>query len=276
MKKDFIKTESAGNDFILFDHTEGESLPNLEKNIIKLCTRKLGIGADGVLIIENIEKESSADFRMRIFNPDGGEAEMCGNGARCAAYWFFLKTGKSKLKFQTLGGMISASVSSSGRVRLGMPSPQGTELDILLNLGKDQLSMSFINTGVPHAVIETDRLEQVDVDSLGRKIRNHPHFSPAGTNVDFVQVTGKNSVSVRTYERGVEEETLACGTGSVASVLIKALKGKVSSPVTVKTRGGALLKVYFKLSDAEDLISRLYDVKLEGKVNIVFSGSIDL
>lgn len=273
MKKEFVKIESAGNDFILLDHLKGETLNTLKKNVIKLCARKHGIGADGVLIIE---KEETADFRMRIFNPDGGEAEMCGNGARCAAYWFFTKSGSSDMKFQTLGGTISAAVSSSGKVRLSMPPPEGTRLDILLSIGSSPLSLSFMNTGVPHAVIETDRLEQIEVNSLGRRIRSHSHFSPAGTNVDFVQVTGPKSISVRTYERGVEEETLACGTGSVASALVEALRGKVSSPVTVKTRGGALLKVHFKLSDSDDLISRVYDVKLEGKVNIVFSGSIDL
>jgi diaminopimelate epimerase len=274
MKIKFIKTEGAGNDFILVDmigkKETGVKWPEFAK---KTCARKLGIGADGVLVLEN---SPNADFKMRIFNPDGSEAEMCGNGARCCTSYYFKKKSVDNTKFETMAGMLKAEKARENNVRLLMTSPVDTKLDMIINTGHGEMSVSFSNTGVPHAVVETEHLDNVDVEMLGRAIRYNENFMPQGTNVDFVSVTGKSSISVRTYERGVEQETLACGTGVVASAIISGLKGRVSSPVTVLTKGQDKMKVYFKISQHDDLISRINDVKLEGKVNEIYEGSIEL
>jgi len=274
MKLEFVKLEGGGNDFILFDMRNTDKDLKWNKIVAEVCKRKHGIGADGVLLIED---EPGVDFRMRIFNPDGGEAEMCGNGARCCALYYARTKGVSEMKFNTMAGMMKAEMGKNSQVKLSLPSPTQTRLDILLKLAdKKEMGVSFINTGVPHVIVETNKLEDIDVNGLGRQIRYHNEFAPAGTNADFVEVTGEHSLKIRTYERGVEEETLACGTGVIASAVISSLKGRVTPPVEVLTRGGEKMKVYFKQSESEDLLSRVNDVKLEGKVNRVFSGSIEL
>jgi diaminopimelate epimerase len=274
MKINFIKTEGGGNDFVLIDRINNSSEDiSWNKFVPGICARKHGVGADGVLVLEN---HPQCDFTMRIFNPDGSEVEMCGNGARCCAFYYFKKENVDTTKFNTLAGIMQAESGTNKRVKLSLPDPIEIRLDMLIKLDTNELSVSSINTGVPHVIVETERLETIDVNDLGRKIRYNEEFSPKGTNVDFVEATGKSSIEVRTYERGVEEETLACGTGVVASAVIESLKGRVAPPVNVKTRGGEIMKVYFKQSDKEDLISRVYDVKLEGKANIVFEGEIEL
>jgi len=274
MKLEFYKVESSGNDFIIIDNTSASySRINFSKIFREICERKRSVGADGVLLLE---KDSPADFRMRIFNSDGGEVEMCGNGARCCAYYHFLKTGSRKMRFTTKAGVMEAAASKSGMVKLGMPPPSGTSLDMLLKIGADPISVSYINTGVPHAVIETDRVNSLDVENIGRTLRHHREFAPEGTNVDFAEVTGPSEIKMRTYERGVEGETLACGTGAVACAVITGLKGKTSPPVNIETRGGDILKVHFKMTDSEDLLSRVYDVKLEGRVRVVFKGEMEI
>ncbi|MBN2407852.1 MAG: diaminopimelate epimerase [Elusimicrobia bacterium] len=274
MKLRFDKMEGTGNDFILIDNLEGlYDDTDWGKPVIRLCRRKLGIGADGVLILE---KERGSDFRMRIFNPDGQEVEMCGNGARCSAFYWCLKEKKESVRFNTLAGIMSAEIGKGNMVRLSLTPPADARLDLLIKIENKEMSVSFINTGVPHVVVESEKIDSIDVDRLGRGIRYNEVFAPHGTNANFVQVTGEKSLYVRTYERGVEEETLACGTGVVASAVIESLKGKVSPPVTVKTKGGETMNVYFKQSKEDDLISRIYDVKLEGGVNRVFSGEVEL
>ena len=273
MNINFVKTEGAGNDFILVDMID-EKEPGIQWPVFakKACRRKRGVGADGVLVLEDSQ---NADFRMRIFNPDGSEAEMCGNGARCCAYYYFRKKTTDNTKFETMAGVMKAEAGSGNNVRLLMTSPVDTRLDMVINTGSSEMSVCFTNTGVPHAVVETEHLENIDVAGLGRSIRYNENFMPQGTNVDFINVTGKSSISVRTYERGVEQETLACGTGVVASAVISGLKNRVSSPVTVLTRGGDTMKVHFRMSKMEDLLSRVYDVKLEGKVNEIYEGNIE-
>ncbi|MFH1416497.1 MAG: diaminopimelate epimerase [Elusimicrobiota bacterium] len=274
MNIDFVKIEGAGNDFVLIDRIDtGSETIKWKKVVPSLCRRKFGIGADGVLVLE---PHDDSDFKMRIFNPDGGEVSMCGNGARCSAYYYFSREEVSSTKFCTGAGIMRAEASKKGRIRLSMTQPTGIELDILIRTEDGELSVSFIDTGVPHVVVETEKLDSLDVEKLGRAIRHNERFLPEGTNADFLQVTGKSSLEVRTYERGVEGETLACGTGAVASAIIASLKNKVVPPVDIKTRGGDVMKVYFQKSDDEDLISRIYDVKLEGAVNRVFTGSFDI
>lgn len=274
MKIKFVKTEGGGNDFILIDRIK-QNTGNIDwsKLVLPMCRRKYGVGADGVLVLEGSPKY---DFTMRIFNPDGSEVQMCGNGARCSAYYYFKEKKVNSVKFSTLAGILKAAAGSNKHVKLSLTDPVETKLDILIKIDEHEMSVSYINTGVPHVVVEADRLEDLDVENLGKSIRYNEAFAPEGTNADFVKITGKSSIEIRTYERGVEAETLACGTGVVASAVIESLKNRVKPPVSVMTKGGENMKVYFKQSQDEDLISRVYDVKLEGKVNQVFAGEISL
>jgi len=215
--------------------------------------------------------------QMRIFNSDGSEAEMCGNGARCAAFWASIrplpwkllsKAVNNEVVMSTKAGIIRAEIRGD-EVKVRLTNPKHMKLDIPVKLNGRTLRVNFINTGVPHAVVFVSGLDAIDVDSLGRQIRLHPKFQPAGTNVDFVEVTGEKDIRVRTYERGVEGETLACGTGSVASALISGLRLKSAGarPFIVHTRSGEIIKVYF--SSGNDAFK---DVWLEGKVRIVYKG----
>ena len=244
---------ASGNDFVVI------ATPKLLTLARKVCDRKYGIGADGLLLLE---KSKKADIRMRIFNVDGSEAEMCGNGARCTALW-----AKSKnLKIETKAGIIESEVVNSN-VKIKLTDPKDIKLGIPIRVNNRLLKLDFINTGVPHAVIFVEGLEKIEVSALGREIRYHRQFAPAGTNVNFVEVVDNNSIQVRTYERGVEDETLACGTGSVASALIFALKSGAHEKIKVHTRGGEIIRVYFMLQR-----NRFSDVWLEGKVSMVFKG----
>jgi len=253
----FTKMVASGNDFVVV-----ESLPEgsfLKKLAIEACDRKFGIGADGLLILS---KAGSGAIRMRIFNSDGSEAQMCGNGARCAA----LYTGKKNIKIKTLAGIIAAEVNT-GSVKIKLTKPKAAELDIPLKVNGRGLSVNFINTGVPHAVVFVEGIAKINVREIGRQVRNNKKFFPAGTNVDFIEVLSKNEVRIRTYERGVEDETLACGTGSVAAALIFALKTGALNKVNMCTESGEILRVYFKKDE-----SGFSEVWLEGKAKIVYRG----
>jgi diaminopimelate epimerase len=227
-----------------------------------MCDRKFGIGADGLLVFEN---SRVADIRMRIFNADGSQAQMCGNGARCIA----LFTARHKtLKIETQAGIISAQVDKDN-VKIRLTDPTDLKVGISLRLNSRQLKADFINTGVPHAVIFVQGLEDIDVFRLGRLIRHHNKFAPAGTNVNFVEVLKEDLIKLRTYERGVEDETLACGTGSAAAAIITALRlGLLTSrKIKIQTKSQEVLQVYFE-RDA----SKFKNVWLEGKARIVYAG----
>jgi diaminopimelate epimerase len=267
MKIPFMKMSGSGNDFILIDHREPFLQEDRLKDFIrKVCQRRISVGADGLILIEPSQK---ADFKWRFYNADGSEAEMCGNGGRCVARFAHLKgiAGPS-LSFETLAGMISAQVSGK-RVKLQMTKPHGLKLDQKISVEGEERIMSSINTGVPHAVIFVEDLEGTDVVQMGRATRRHAHFAPAGTNANFVRLEGPSLLSIRTYERGVEDETLACGTGVVASGLIAAFKGFVKSPVSIKTRGGEVLTVHFEIETGE-----AKKVFFEGDVHIIYEGEM--
>jgi diaminopimelate epimerase len=267
MKIPFMKMSGSGNDFILIDHREPFLKEDRLKEFIrKVCRRRISVGADGLILIERSKK---ADFKWRYYNADGSEAEMCGNGGRCAARFAYLKgvTGPS-LKFETLAGILSAQVDEK-RVKLEMTKPFGLKLDeTLLIDGKKQV-FSSINTGVPHAVLFVEDLEGLDTVTIGKTIRFHSNFAPSGTNVNFIRLEKGSQLSIRTYERGVEDETLACGTGAVASALIAAFKGLVKSPVSIKTRGGEVLTVYFEIEARE--VKRVF---FEGDVHIIYEAEM--
>jgi len=261
---EFTKMVASGNDFVVVDSREGSRAQGLRELAKSICDRRYGIGADGLLIIE---KSKTADFKMRIFNPDGSEAEMCGNGARCAALFAVTNkiTGK-KMKFETLAGIIEAGVNGEN-VKLKMSDPKDLRRQIKLSIENEEYLAHFVNTGVPHTVIYTEDLSSLDVKRLGRQIRNHEVFAPKGTNVNFVETEKGGILKVRTYERGVEDETLACGTGVTASSVISAFERDFKSPVTCITKSGDKLKVYFKRRG-----DNFTDVYLEGGAKTVFCG----
>lgn len=265
----FVKMEGSGNDFVMMSASTVKAV-DLSKLAKRACDRKYGIGADGLILLGASKK---ADVAMRIFNADGSEAEMCGNGARCAALYASKKCKKKKLTIETRAGLLSAKIGKLS-IALKMTNPYDLRRGLLLNAAGKTYEADYINTGVPHTVIEVDDVERVDVKILGGLIRRHDVFLPAGTNVDFVKVLASDYLVLRTYERGVEDETLACGTGSVASAIIAVLKARdknkqldKSYKVRVMTRSGEALYVYFKLKD-----DKILDVWLQGRARIVFKG----
>jgi diaminopimelate epimerase len=264
----FTKMNGSGNDFILIDHRSGFLKDVLMPEFVRtVCRRRESIGADGLILIETSEV---ADFKWRFYNADGSEAEMCGNGGRCAARFAVQKgIAGSKLTFETVAGLIQAEVR--GRTVVLQLSPPGELLTRrTIAVDGNPVSLGSINTGVPHVVIPVEDLEAVPVKTLGRKIRFHEEFQPAGTNVNFIRIADPFHIAIRTYERGVEDETLACGTGSVASVLVCGALGQVKSPVQVRTKGGEVLTVHFAQRNA-DSFSR---VSLEGDTCLVFEGTL--
>ncbi len=261
----FSKLSGSGNDFILIDNRKtGISAAELSQMARRLCQRKFSVGADGLIAIEASEK---ADFRWQFFNSDGSSAEMCGNGGRCAAR-FALARGiaQARLCFETLAGPIRAEVFGT-RVKLELLPPEGFTPEMTIPLETEKIQAVFVNTMVPHTVVCVDEIEAVDVKSLGRQIRFHDLFQPAGTNANFVQMGEDSEIVVRTYERGVEDETLACGTGAVASAITASWVWGLTSPVDVRTRGGEVLTVYF--SRDQDGFKNIF---LEGETFWVYDG----
>jgi diaminopimelate epimerase len=212
---------------------------------------------------------------MRYYNADGGEAEMCGNGARCFARFANRLAGStSGLRFETMAGVIRADFEG-GLVKIAMSQPTDLSLNHELSVALENLTVHFVNTGVPHAVVIVDDLENVAIERLGPAIRYHGHFAPKGTNVNFVKVLHNDEIAIRTYERGVEGETLACGTGVVASALIFDALSGAGSPVKVKVMGGDTLEVSFEKENAASS-SRARNVTLTGPADFVFDGEIEL
>lgn len=265
--KEFFKMSGSGNDFVIIDNLDGTIQdPRLPEHVELLCRRRTSIGADGLILIE---PSVSADFGWRFFNSDGSEVEMCGNGGRCAARFAYMNgIAGSTMSFETRAGLIHATVIDSRRVKLQMTDPFDIQLDYELDMKESSIVVSHVNTGVPHVVAFVDSLDTYPVFETGRAIRCHDRYKPAGTNADFVHIISKNEVEVRTYERGVEDETLACGTGCVAAAVIAAGKGLVSPPVSVRTRGGETLLIHFS---TDNDIGGVY---LEGDVSFIYKGRI--
>ena len=252
----FAKMHGAGNDFIMVDDRDG-AFPGDGRGIAALAARRTGIGSEGVILVQ---KSSRADFRMRFFNPDGSEAELCGNGARCVAA-FAKEIGAVRgnvMCFETRAGLVDAEIVSANLVNVWMPDPS--------DLGDD-----FVNSGVPHKIVPVANLAKADVEGEGRRIRLSDEFAPDGTNVDFVSYRRPNRVSVRTYERGVEAETGACGTGAVAAAVVGVAQHGLEFPVKVKTSSG-----YELLVDGEFSGGKFRSVTLTGPVKKVFDGEVDL
>ena len=269
MVVEFTKMNGAGNDFVLIDNRT-QSLRLTRPQIAALCDRHRGIGADGLILLKP-PAAGKADWAWDFYNSDGSTGEMCGNGARCFARFVQARTGrKTDFTFETDAGIIKARFEGE-RVRVSLTVPVDLSLNERLPLKNGKQTIHALNTGVPHAVLFVADADQAMVNELGPEIRRHPRFAPKGTNVNFVQVLGKGHIRVRTFERGVEGETLACGTGVTASALISARVHQFKSPVAVQVQGGNELEVSFQ--ETGDGFS---NVELCGPAQFVFEGRITL
>ncbi|MDD5712254.1 MAG: diaminopimelate epimerase [Smithellaceae bacterium] len=262
---EFYKMSGSGNDFVLIDNRDQTlAVGDVPEFVKTVCARGVSVGADGLIILENSDK---VDFRWRFFNADGSEVEMCGNGGRCAARFAFLKgIGGEKLSFETVAGIIDAEIKDD-LVKLRLTDPHDLQINQLITIEDHPFEVNSINTGVPHVVHFVNNLDQYDVFKIGRLIRYHKLYQPAGTNANFVEVIDKHTIRIRTYERGVEDETLACGTGSVASALISSWKGLIESPVDVRVKSGEVLKIYFTKTE-----KGFHNIYLEGRTRVVYQG----
>lgn len=264
----FSKMAGGGNDFVVFDNRAGR-ITEPAALARKICTRALSVGADGLVLVEG---SARATFRMRYWNSDGSLGEFCGNGTRCAARFAFLNViAGRRMTIETDSGIVSAEIGEGGIVTISMPSPQAFRPVRPLAVGSQTIHGSSIRVGVPHYVVFLrDELWSQNIVPLGRAIRTHRELEPdGGANVNFVTVRGEHAIEVRTYERGVENETLACGSGIVSSAVVAAQFGKVTSPVSVLTRSGITLEVEFVLRDGY-----AEEVRLRGDARLIYRATI--
>lgn len=263
----FAKMAGGGNDFVVIDNRSG-GLQDVAELTRRICTRRLSVGADGLILIES---SSRATFRMRYLNSDGSQADFCANGTRCAARFAFLNAiAPRHMTIETDAGLVAAEVRDMS-VTLSLPVPQGFRPLVPLTVGDTTMRGSWIRVGVPHYVIllRGDLWTQ-QIEPLGRAIRLHPDLRPEGANVNFVVAQDRHAIEVRTYERGVEGETLSCGSGVVASASVLALFGKVDSPVAIRTRSGIILQVRFdRTADGG-----LAEVKLTGDARVIYRAEL--
>jgi diaminopimelate epimerase len=268
MQLRFTKMNGAGNDFVMIDNRAGEVQLRPEQ-ITHICDRHRGVGADGILLLE--PGDNGADFRMRYYNRDGGEAEMCGNGARCFARFAKKVAGSGdKICFQTPAGVIGAQLHGD-LVTLNMSEPTDVRMNVRLEVDGEDAVVHYIDSGVPHVVVPVARVDMVHVDTQGKAIRRHKMFAPKGANVNFLEKRGPTRIAIRTFERGVEGETLACGTGVVASALIFSVLENVNGPINVLVRGGSELQVGFDRKG-----QGFSNVTLTGPAEFVFEGAIEI
>lgn len=270
----FYKMTGAGNDFIMVDNRDLHLSASLDKDTIEaLCDRHFGIGADGLIAVEPSRLDGCA-VRMRYYNADGGEAEMCGNGARCFGNFAAALLGHARtetLPFETRAGIVTAAFEEDGSVTVNLTDPHSMRLFALPADPATGADVHFLNTGVPHAVVFLNDMAGLDVARLGAYLRYHDVFSPRGTNANFAKVLAPGHIAIRTYERGVEAETLACGTGITASALLHAVLTDAPSPIRVDAAGGDTLQVGFtRMGD------HFTQVTLTGPADLVFQGDIEL
>ena len=264
----FSKMAGGGNDFVVIDNRTAKDADPGELTK-RICTRALSVGADGLILVES---SARATFRMRYYNSDGGLATFCGNGTRCAARFAFLNViAGRKMTIETDAGIVGAEIGEGGQVTLSLPAPHSFRPQRPLAIGEQTVRGSSILVGVPHYVVFLrEHLWDQDIRTLGSAIRRHPDLVPdGGANANFVVVRDPHAIEVRTYERGVENETYACGSGVVASAVTSAMFGKVQSPVSVLTRSGIALEVSFTLQDGY-----ANDVKLKGDARLIYRATI--
>jgi diaminopimelate epimerase len=262
----FTKASGAGNDFVLINNLSGNLDVDFPQLARVVCDRHFGVGADGLLVLE---KSNRADYSMLYYNADGSWGGMCGNGGRCIArFAHHEKIAGTHQKFEALDFLYEATVGPE-QVILHMKDPVAFRPEFPIDVKDSVVPAFFLDTGAPHVVTFVVDPKFPDVEKVGREIRNHSMFRPEGTNVNFAAVRPHNVVELRTYERGVEAETLACGTGSVAGALVAAHRFSLTSPVTVRVRSGEELKVHFHGSKGA-----WTDVRLEGSAHLLYTGSL--
>ncbi len=274
MRISFTKMTGAGNDFVVIDNRVG-TIRAPARLARWLCDRRWGVGADGLLLLE---RSSKADYRMKYFNADGSYGGMCGNGGRCIALYATLKgIAPREHSFDALNYVYRAKVHSRKNITLWMKNPVRERASLIVKTQHGTAFGDFVDTGAPHFVAwgsstrsRWRNLESIDVEHLGRAIRLYSAFQPEGTNANFARLTAEGRVEIRTYERGVEAETHACGTGSIAAAVSAAKRYKLASPVSVLVRSGSILEVGFKEKD-----DRFIDIRLTGPAQVIFEGSID-
>ena len=266
----FTKMHGAGNDFVLIDD-RAETFPVHDHILLAmLATPRTGIACEGVILVQ---KSAVADFRMVFFNPDSTEADLCGNGARCVAA-FAREIGvvtSPAMTFETRAGLVDAEVSPSGAVKVWMPEPKNRRYGLQVKVGDTFVAGDYVEAGVPHFIVPCENIAAVDVEGLGRALRLSDAFAPNGTNVDFVQFIPAHKAIIRTYERGVEAESGACGTGAVATAVVAVETKKMSLPVHIRTSQGYTLTV-----DGDWRHAKATGFTLTGPVKKVFDGVVDL
>lgn len=267
MKIPFWKMHGAGNDFILVDDRALTFPAKDTAWLTRIAARRTGIGGEGIILIQ---PSTHGDFRMRFFNPDGSEVDMCGNGARCVARLAIdIGAAPNRLAIETAAGIIRAERIGE-QIKLQMTAPTDWRLRRRLLLSAGEHDYCFVNSGVPHVVLILPDLDRVNVKQIGAEVRYHKEFAPSGTNVNFIAVTGPHALRIRTYERGVEDETLACGTGMVAAGLVAGRLGLVNPPVQLTCASGDTLTVDYHLTaDSAD------NVTLLGPAAHVFQGVLE-
>ncbi len=265
----FWKMSGAGNDFIVLNPREVEPPAAVWEQVVRRwCTRRMSIGADGVIFVEPAD-DPGADVRVRFFNPDGGEFDTCGNGSRCAARFAFeAGLAPAEMKIATGAGIVSATVRGD-RVRVGFTEPRRVALDVAVTVDGARRVGHCVEFGVPHFVLTVEALPEGAIEPEARKLRHASELGPAGANVNYVEVTGPAGLAVRTYERGVEGETLACGSGCVSAAVALAAAGRVEPPVRVRTRSGSLLEVSFRREG-----DRFTEIWLEGDARIIYRAEL--
>jgi diaminopimelate epimerase len=261
----FYKMQGCGNDFVFVDNRERGIDPDVMPDLVlPVCRKAFGVGADGMMFLDNAPEGSGLHYIWHFFNADGSRAEMCGNGSRCAARLaWMLGIAPASHVFGTDAGPIEAVVDTeSNQVTVLLTTPKDLRLDMTVEIEQQPFPLHFVNTGVPHAVVIVEHLEAIDVWKLGRAVRFHPEFNPAGTNVNFVAVEAPGRLSLRTYERGVEDETYACGTGAVATAVVARELGLTGEETVITTTGGEELGVILRDGKAY----------LRGAAELVFRG----
>jgi diaminopimelate epimerase len=263
----FFKYQGTGNDFVLIDQRTTCFLTKNDRILVeKMCDRRFGIGADGLILLQN---HADFDFEMIYFNADGRESSMCGNGGRCiVAFAHFLEIFEKKCTFLAIDGNHEASISSKLKTQNSKLKTINLKMSDVQSVDNQQDSY-VLNTGSPHFVTFLEKLDSVDVFKKGRKIRNSPPFKKSGINVNFVEILAENELRVATYERGVEDETFSCGTGVTAAALAYFSKNnqKTAKKVAISTKGGSL-EVCFQPSKG----GGFEEIWLSGMTEMVFSG----
>jgi len=282
---EFAKLSGSGNDFICIDNRDGRfdeiiSSPERVGHVARaLCSRRMGVGGDGLIFGLACAQDDEADISARFFEPDGSEAELCGNGTACFAFWVLENAwvpGK-ELRILTRSGVVHGRKGHGDYVHVCIPLPQELQTDVAFTLDGKPWTCDFAVTGVPHAVVYVDDVDKVDVARLGAAIRHHERFGPRGVNVNFTQVLAQGEIAVRTFEFGVEAETLACGTGSATAAIMTALRlgwpseylsqGK---PIRVRARSGDILKIHL-LREEDGTFTK---VCLETVVRFIYSARL--